>query len=236
MKGECIATPHLASSDKEQMFALLQKNFLGVRREVFEADLGEKNRVILFRDAGVLRGFSTFLYYTTDYNNEKLGIVYSGDTIIDPSAWGSLQLPKSWIKAVRDTGQQYDTARQFWLLLVSGFRTYRFLPVFWKQFYPRYDQHTPQHMQDLLNHLAGERFGALFDPERGIVVFPQPQILRHFLAKLPSSRLSNPHVRFFEHINPGWKRGNELVCLTELCDDNLSPAGKRIVFEEVRTK
>lgn len=230
MKGECISAQDLTAGDREKMFGLLRKNFRGVKRETFDADLDEKNRVILFRERGRLCGFSTFLYYTTRYRGEKLGVVYSGDTIINADARGSLELPRTWIRAVRQTGADYRTDRQFWLLIVSGFRTYRFLPVFWKAFYPRYDRPTPPDACELLNHLAAQRFGQLFDPQRGTVIFPHPQVLRESTATGPASKSSDPHLRFFERANPGWTRGDELVCLTEISDANLTAAGERMVF------
>lgn len=230
MKSVCLPTLRLTAADREQMFDLLLKNFSGVDRATFDADLDEKNRVILIREHGELYGFSTFLYYTTRYRDERLGIVYSGDTIIEPDARGTLELPRTWIRAVRETAAGYRTDRQFWLLIVSGFRTYRFLPVFWKDFYPRHDRQIPPEAQDLLHHLATQRFGKLFDTDRGTVKFPRPQMLRESLAALPASRLSDPHVRFFERANPGWRNGDELVCLTEISDTNLTPAGRRMVF------
>ncbi len=229
MKSVCLPTLRLTAADREQMFDLLLKNFSGVDRATFDADLDEKNRVILIREHGELYGFSTFLYYTTRYRDERLGIVYSGDTIIEPDARGTLELPRTWIRAVRETAAGYRTDRQFWLLIVSGFRTYRFLPVFWKDFYPRHDRQIPPEAQDLLHHLATQRFGKLFDTDRGTVRFPRPQMLRESLAALPASRLSDPHVRFFERANPGWRNGDELVCLTEISDTNLTTAGRRIV-------
>lgn len=230
MKSVCLPTLRLTAADREQMFDLLLKNFSGVDRATFDADLDEKNRVILIREHGELYGFSTFLYYTTRYRDERLGIVYSGDTIIAPDARASLELPRSWIRAVRETGAGYRTDRQYWLLIVSGFRTYRFLPVFWKEFYPRHDRQTPPEQQELLQHLAAKKFGKWFDANRGTVVFPRPQVLRASLAALPESRRSDPHVRYFERANPGWKHGDELVCLAEISDRNLTPAGRRMVF------
>ena len=38
-----------------------------------------------------------------------------------------------------------------------------------------------------------------------------------------------PHIAFFLATNPGHVRGDELVCLTELCDENLTRAGRRMI-------
>jgi hypothetical protein len=35
-------------------------------------------------------------------------------------------------------------------------------------------------------------------------------------------------VGFFLARNPGWREGDELVCLTEIAEGNLTPAGRRL--------
>ena len=117
----------------------------------------------------------------------------------------------------------------YWLLLSSGFRTYRFLPVFWRAFWPRYDAEPPRAVQEMLDELARERFGAAYDARAGVVRFAQPQRLRGTLAAVPDGREEDPHVRFFLARNAAHAAGDELVCLTELHDDNLTAAGARMV-------
>ena len=81
----------------------------------------------------------------------------------------------------------------------------------------------------MIDKLAVERFDDLYDQETGVVRFPQPQVLAPTLRGIPSSRLADPNVAFFNTENPGHLDGDELVCLTSLDDDNLTPAGKRMV-------
>ena len=76
-------------------------------------------------------------------------MVYSGDTIVAPEAWGTTALARGWITAVNQLRERYPRGKYFWLLLTSGFRTYRFLPVFWREFFPRYDATTPTEHQAL---------------------------------------------------------------------------------------
>jgi hypothetical protein len=120
--------------------------------------------------------------------------------------------------------------RYYWLLLTSGFRTYRFLPVFWREFFPCFERATPPDAQRLLDHLAHERFGAQYDSGSGLVRFTQQQRLRAELNRIPESRAAaDPHVNFFARRNPGCAQGDELVCLTELRPENLTAAGRRMV-------
>jgi hypothetical protein len=113
-----------------------------------------------------------------------------------------------------------------WLLITSGFRTYRFLPVFWRWFVPRHDGAADCGLRD---RLAAARFGAGFDPATGIVRLAAPQRLRAGFREVPSGRERDPHTAFFLEANPGWAAGDELACLCELADDNLTPAGRRMV-------
>ncbi len=74
--------------------------------------------------------------------------------------------------------------------------------------------------------LADQRFGPLC--HEGIVRFPEPQVLREGLDEVPEGRLADPHVAYFLERNPGWVRGDELICLTEIAEGNLTPAGWRM--------
>jgi hypothetical protein len=219
----------LGGERREAMYALLARHFEGVTPEGFAADLAEKNWALLFEQDGELVGFSTLLLYRAEHAGEALTIVYSGDTIVDPAAWGTTALPRSWITAVRRLHAEHGVGRLYWLLITSGFRTYRFLPVFWRDFHPRHDAAMPPEVAALRDVLARERFGEAYDAATGLVRFARPQRLRTHLAGVPEERRADPHVAHFERLNPGHAEGDELVCLTELSDENLTRAGWRMV-------
>lgn len=219
----------LGPAQQAAMFRLLDGHFEGVTPEQFSRDLDEKSHVILLETSGRLVGFSTLLIYETRFRAEPVTVVYSGDTIVAPEAWKSPVLSRAWITTVNALRRDHPRGRFYWLLLTSGFRTYRFLPVFWREFFPSHDRPAPAGTQDLLHHLAREKFGGAYDATRGIVRFKRPQRLRPTLAGLPPGRETDPHVAFFLSRNPGHADGDELVCLTELTDSNLTPAGRRMV-------
>lgn len=229
IQSEIVPRDQLTSASAEEMFHLLAAHFEGVSRAQFERDLAEKNRVILLTRDKELVGFSTLLAYPTWFEGETLNVIYSGDTIVAPAAWGSTALPRAWVTAVEELRAGRPAARCFWLLLTSGFRTYRFLPVFWREFFPRFDCPMSPAARRLLNQLARERFGEQFDEADGLVRFRNPQRLRDGLEKVSAARATNRHVAFFLAQNPGHANGDELVCLTELCPENLTAAGRRMM-------
>ena len=212
------------------MLDLLSRHFEGVTAQQFQTDLDAKNWIILLLDDGDgLAGFTTLDFQITTFCGQKESVLYSGDTIMDPAAWNSTILSRAWIETAYHLHRCFGTGPLWWLLITSGFRTYRLLPVFWRQFFPRCNSEIPNEISERRNLFARERFDSLFDEKAGVVRFPQPQRLRQHLRGIPSHRLRNRHVSFFQELNPGHVEGDELVCLTRLDDDNLSSAGRRIV-------
>ncbi|MDX2097193.1 MAG: hypothetical protein SFW36_05405 [Leptolyngbyaceae cyanobacterium bins.59] len=234
MKNRLLRVEQLTEGDRDAMYELLSRHFETVNRSQFEQDLQQKNWVILLEDAitTMLAGFTTLLMYETTFADDKFSVVYSGDTIVDPKAWSSSILARSWLAAVKKLRYLYPEGKLYWLLISSGYRTYRFLPVFSREFYPRYDVVTPPNVQQFMNFLAQGRFGDHYDVTTGIVKFSHPQVLRSPLRVVPTERLQDPHVCFFEQCNPGHVQGDELVCLTEICEENLTRAGLRLWYAD----
>jgi len=133
-----VPRDELVTAQVNEMFLLLTAHFDGVTRAQFERDLSEKSHAILITRDGQLAGFSTLLVYETSFEQAPASVVYSGDTIVAPEAWGTTALPRAWIAAVNQLRATVPRGRYYWLLLTSGFRTYRFLPVFWREFFPSF--------------------------------------------------------------------------------------------------
>ena len=230
LQGRLVACSELGGVEIQSMFDLLSRNFMGVIPEVFLRDLEEKNWVILIEDQeGKLRGFTTFLMVQSQVTKMPTTVVSSGDTIVDPLAWGSPILPRTWIRSIYELKQNFPEGDLVWLLLTSGFRTYRFMSVFCREFFPRFDRDSPEEIQNLLRALAKEKYAKTFDAESGLVRFPKPQALRDHLIHIPEGRKADPHIEFFLRSNPGHAKGDELVSLAFLSLDNLTSAGKRMV-------
>jgi hypothetical protein len=230
LAARVVARSALAEREIAAMHDLLARHFLGVDQRTFRRDLAEKNWVVLLEDdAGAVRGFSTFLLYATTVCGSPLTVVCSGDTIVEPSAWGSQALPRAWIRAVYDLARGYPDGDLYWLLLTSGFRTYRFMSVFCRDFYPTFNAPMPLETQRRLDALSSERFGSAYDRHAGLVRFAAPQVLRERLIGVPDGRAADPHVRFFLERNPGHLVGDELVSLASLARENLTAAGARMI-------
>jgi len=230
LTSNALPISELSGMDIQSMFRVFSENFDGATMEIFERDLSNKNWVILLSDAETkeLEGFSTLALYETEFNGKPISVVYSGDTIIRREYWGTPELPKSWIHTVLEKSVNM-VQPLYWLLISSGYKTYRFLTVFYKEFYPRHDKPTPVEMQAIMEHLATQRFGADYLCEKGVVRFKDGATpLRDGIAEVTEERLHDPHVAFYIAKNPGHVNGDELVCITQIHPDNFTPAGRRM--------
>ena len=228
--GETVARGALSPATVDEMVQLFSEHYELACPDHFRRDLAEKDQVVLLRDeaSGVLQGFSTLALYTTTVQGRKVGVVYSGDTIIRPAFWGTPALPSVWIKRVLALAAAMPQP-VYWLLISSGYKSYRFLPVFYREFYPRYDCPTPPDLQGIMDVLAQERFGEQYEAATGIVRFASGGTpLRPGVADVSEERQRNAHIRFFLERNPGHAAGDELVCLTQISWNNLTSAGQRM--------
>ncbi|MEM6257448.1 MAG: hypothetical protein AAGI37_03955 [Planctomycetota bacterium] len=214
------------------MVDLLDQHFEGISNGVFESDLANKTHAVLVRDHDDrLAGFSTFAIYTAGGpDGEPTTIVCSGDTIVASDARRSSLLPSAWVQAVHALHRQTGNTDLYWLLITSGYRTYRFLPVFVKTYYPGVEQPGDADLVAWMHQLATERWGRQYNAESGIVSLDHAQPLQRSVSEVPMGRLTDPHIAFFLDRNPGHVRGDELVSLAKLNKSNLTSAGLRMLL------
>lgn len=200
---------------------------------MFCRDLNEKNYVILLRDADRrLQGFTTLSVIEFEFEGRPLRAIFSGDTIIHQAYWGEQTLSRAWCKLAGQIKSQKPDIPLYWLLIVKGHRTYRFLCLFSKEYFPNRHSATPTAIQSLMNFLGHRKFASAYDPKRGIVSFQmsqghlKPQYLEHRdLYK------EKPDVRFFLEKNPRHGQGEELLCITELTPENMRSVARSAFVE-----
>jgi hypothetical protein len=222
----------LTPPQRDAMFLLMERHYENVHRAVFEADLAEKKWVILVSDplGDRLCGFSTQGVRDVHVAGRPVKALFSGDTIISREHWGDHALSHTWGRLALSLIDAYADAELYWFLISQGYKTYRFLPVFFHEYYPRYDAETPAWARGVLDAVARAGYHEEYDAEAGVVRATSWQYrLREGLAEVTPGRLKNPHVRFFHFRNPGHTRGDELCCLAPLRRENFTPAAYRVI-------
>jgi hypothetical protein len=239
LEGSVIPRARLSSADRLRMYELLSAYFLGTSHELFERDLSEKEAVVLLRDRkdGKVQGFSTLMRLSAEIDRGEVVAFFSGDTIVAQEFWGETILSRLWSQTVFCEADRIRTERPgtsvYWYLICSGYKTWRFLPVFFREYYPNPESATPAHVKKLLDVLGRRKFGGEYIQEQGVVRFRQATPLRGGIADVTEERLRDPLVSFFQQMNRGHCNGDELACLTEISRSNLTRAGTRMVGERL---
>lgn len=207
----------------EAMFQLYGSYFEATTRSRFDKDMSNKTHAVLLHDeTGALRGFSTLALYDFQFMETSGQAMFSGDTIVHHEFWGEQALPMAWLELAGTFKGRQPSIPLYWFLIVKGYRTYRYLPLFAKQYYPNYRQATPPMIQSVLDYLTTDRFGDCYNRETGVISFPESMgHLAPQWADVPTSVAQRPEVKFFLNRNPGYIQGDELACITELCSENL---------------
>ena len=235
LEGSVEPRTRLTLPERDRMYELLETYFRGTSREQFESDLAEKDQVILLRDLKdrQIQGFSTSMRMTLEVGAQRMEAFFSGDTIVAREFWGETLLSRLWSQTIfAETDrirERHPEKRVYWFLICSGYKTWRFLPVFFKTYFPNPQQATPPEMQRILDELGQRKFGAQYIPREGVVRFRSATPLREGVADMTDERLRDPLIAFFQQMNPGHMQGDELACLTEITRSNLTRAGERMV-------
>jgi hypothetical protein len=240
LTGQLVRVTDITSRQRDKMFALMEGYYEQVTRSAFETDLDEKQWVILLieEETGRVLGFSTQLILQLRVDGRPIRALFSGDTIIDRNAWRQQNLfqVSGWL--VRWMIDTYPHDELYWYLISKGYKTYRFLPLFFHEYYPRYDESTPSRIAAVIDALSLSRFADTYDRDTGIVRVNEKSgyRLRPGVADMTTERLRDPHIRFFSKRNPGHARGDELCCIAPLTLTNFTRAAYRAMGPQPPTE
>ncbi len=223
LQHQVITIDKLKNKDILAMYELYSEYYSACDIVLFKQDIVEKDYVLLLKDIDdVIYGFSTLLIINFSVKEKNMRAIFSGDTIIHHRYWGSQVLSMAWCQVAGKIKSEQPGKPLYWLLIVKGYRTYRYLPLFAKKFYPTWREKTPENMQMIINKLASKKFGDAYNRDSGIVSFKKSHgHLKGEWADIPYHVAKHKDVEFFLKNNPGYASGNELVCLTRLEESNL---------------
>lgn len=232
LDGEIISIGSISDREISDMYELMSSYYDNVNRTTFQKDLSEKRDVILLRDSneGKIKGFSTLMLLEQSVKGDPITALFSGDTIIDKEYWGTNELPKWWGRYAFSLIDEMPDRELYWFLMSKGYKTYRFLPVFFNEFYPRRGAEFPEREKRILDAFASSKFPEHYNSETGVISFGgEKDHLKQGVADIDESRMKNPDIQYFVKRNPGWERGDELACLIRLTKDNFNRMGHKVI-------
>lgn len=229
--AQVVEVASLTAEQRDSMFEILSAYFEGAIRWVFDKDLDEKDGAVVLTDTDLDRvcGFSTLRLIEDEVQGVPIRSFFSGDTIIDRAYWGCMALEKAWMRFTFSHALDNPDYRYFWFLIVNSYRSFRYLPVYAKNYYPHPEREMPPFERTVLDQLATKRYGSGYDPIMGVIRLEHRCPLRPGVANIGEQELRDPRIAFFEKCNPEWRDGAELACLTEFSLDNVNPAAMRVL-------
>jgi len=219
-----IAKETLLDIQIEKMFDLMQAHYNHVTHEMFIDDLYNKQYIGLIEDElDNLQGFTTYVVDPKGCSGKTFHTVFSGDTIIHKDYWGSQIMMKGWCHTNGRLVASDPSKPWYWYLMSKGHRTYMYLPLFFKSYYPSLnDSDEDQQLFKIADEVSLFLFGQDWKPHLGVIKFDKPHgELNAELAHHSYKKIKSPHVKFFLEKNPGFAEGDELVCIAQLHPDNL---------------
>lgn len=211
-----VRVADLDSHTRDQMWRVFERYYGGTARDAFDADLASKQHVILLRDAGdrSLQGFSTLDVYDREIEGRRVVAIFSGDTIVEKEYWGQRALQTAFFLFILRTKLQHPTTPVYWFLISKGYKTYLLLSRNFEEYWPRHDAETPRWQRTLLDRLARDKFGPLWDSTAGVLrMGGRDGHLKPGVAPIDAADLEHEDIRFFVTMNPNYVAGDELACI-----------------------
>jgi hypothetical protein len=227
-----VKIDELPQADRLEMFVLMQVCYANVSWNAFNDDLDAKWLVIQVREpeSQNLVGFSTQVMMHANVNDISVHALYSGDTVMHPTYWGDPALAHQWGQLALKLIDEYHMAPLYWFLTSKGFRTYRYLPLFFREYYPKCGGSIPEHESAIIDALGQLVADIRYDPVCQVIrATANKDFVRRGVSEPGLRAKSDPHVRMFIERNPSYHRGDELCCLAPLSRDNFTRAAYRVL-------
>jgi len=224
----------LTAEEKFSMLRLLSLEFLGVDKEKFDHDLGEKDVVALLRletTEGEIVGFSTLMTLELPVKGKKVKGIFSGDTTVLPEYRSSggigVEIGKYFIK----TAETFPDYEVYYILISKGWRTYKVLPSFFRHFAPKYDVPTSEEDKAVMDAFGRVKYPDNYVPEKGLIVFEPEQTQRLVPGNIDAIPPVDPdlHTQYFLEKNATYLSGTELVCIGRVQSENFAPLRTRLI-------
>lgn len=229
MKGLIKPIGDCTEAEISAMFALMAEFYDNMDEAVFRKDFGDKDYCLVLRDGERIVGFTTQKVLTIPVDGKAVHGMFSGDTIIHRDYWGDVELFRVWAQFWFPYAEQYEEF--YWFLICKGYKTYRILPLFWKEFYPTFRKPTPEYEQKLLHAYAAYLYPDEYNPATGVIEYQHVKDkLRQGVADVDEHKLRHKDVAFFCQANPGHADGNDLACIAKIDRACLKKHAPEILF------
>lgn len=216
LKGFIKPIKEYTEAEISAMYSLMDEFYDNTDEAVFRRDFFDKDYCLaLYLEDGKLVGFTTQKVLEIDVDGKKVNGMFSGDTIIHKDYWGDIELFRVWARFWFDFAEKYDEF--YWFLICKGYKTYRIMPLFWKEFYPNYRMETPEYEQKIIDAYASHLYPDEYNSKTGVIEYKKVKDkLKDGVANVGEREMKNKDIAFFCKANPNFADGNDIACLAKI--------------------
>lgn len=231
LKGFIKPVKEYSEAEISAMYLLMDEFYDNTDEAVFRRDFFDKDYCLaLYLEDGSLVGFTTQKVLELDVEGKKVNGMFSGDTIIHKDYWGDIELFKVWARFWFDFAEKYEEF--YWFLICKGYKTYRIMPLFWKEFYPNYRMETPEYEQKIINAYASYLYPDEYNPKTGVIEYKSVKDkLKNGVANVGEREMKNKDIAFFCKANPNYADGNDIACIAKIDKKILKKRVPELLFE-----
>jgi hypothetical protein len=216
--------------EKETFYRLICQCFLGVSWHDFMRDFQEKDAVMILRkehNEGEIVGWSTLMVLTLALPTTEVKAVFSGDTVVLPAYRSGIGLGVELSRYFMQTREQFPQHTVYYILISKGWRTYKIMPFFFKEFSPCHDKPTSPYDKAVMDAFGKKKYPSHYNFDTGVITLSSQKLMPESIDAIPTK--IDDHTQFFLHSNPGYLDGDELVCVGRISPDNFTQALQRLL-------
>jgi len=207
---------NITVNDIKQMYDLYAAYYENTSLDIFLNDLSKKTGAIMVvrKSDGKVVGFSTQQVLELDIHGKKVRGVFSGDTIVEPRYWGNNKLGVVFYRFLIREKFRRPWVPFYWFLISKGYKTYMLMVNNCYKYYPNVAGNKGEYVE-ITKAYCNQLFPEYFDPQSMLLDFGEQYVrLKETVAEItPELAAANEHIRYFEQMNPTWRRGTEMPCL-----------------------
>lgn len=228
LRYRIVGVSDLTADQITRMLELMKAFYQAQEEQAFRNDLSHKQYIVLLCTGEEIQGFSTVAINPGGTGTDAYNVYFSGDTILHPEYWGTQELVKGFFHLVASLHRAAPRQKLYWFLMSKGHRTYMYLPLFFKKYYPGVPDRVDETLAPLLDRMATMMYGDCWDAQTGIIRLPGDSPMVPDLQEASFKKQGhNEHVDFFLKRNPDFATGAELACLVDLSPENFLPLAER---------
>ena len=130
--------------------------------------------------AGRISGFTTLTRLHATVDGEPVRALFSGDTVTEATYWARNDTARAvalLLQHMLEIAQDVE-CRWYWFVISSTYRSYRLLPMIFRESYPSPGCDMPSQVTRALEALTARKFGGGYDPESSVIRFPHATVFR----------------------------------------------------------